>query len=64
MDKIDTYLYTQSQTYRRGTAIPTTLKIYWDDGDTIECRYFPSQRKAKAYAVYNGIQNYKLEPTK
>lgn len=36
-------------------AIPTTLKIYWDDGVTIECRPFPSIRQAKKYAKNNGV---------
>ena len=41
--------------------IKTELKIYWDDGITIECRNFPSIRSAKFYVKRNGIKNYKIE---
>jgi hypothetical protein len=34
------------------------LHIYWDDGVTVECRYFPTKKKAKEYAKSNGIPNY------
>ena len=40
--------------------IRTELKIYWEDGVTIECRYFPSIRQAKQYVKRNGIANYKI----
>lgn len=43
--------------------IATTLKIYWEDDVTVECRYFPSRRKAMLYAKANGIKNYKIEDT-
>ena len=26
------------------------LKYYWDDGVTIECRYFNTKKEAEAYA--------------
>lgn len=41
--------------------IKTTLKIYWDDGITIEQRYFCSIRQTKLYVKRNGIVNYKIE---
>ena len=37
------------------------LKIYWDDGVTIECRYFPTKKEAKKYAEDNGIEDYCIE---
>ena len=40
--------------------IKSELKIYWDDGVTIECRYFQSIRQAKNYVNANGIRNYKI----
>ena len=36
------------------------LKIYWEDGVTIECRYFPSKKDAKKYAKDNGVVNYRI----
>lgn len=41
-------------------AIPSTLKIYWEDGVTIENRYFPSKSAAKEYAIKNGCTNYEI----
>jgi hypothetical protein len=41
--------------------IKTTLKIYWEDGATIEQRYFPSIRSTKQYVKDNGIDNYQIE---
>ena len=38
-----------------------TLHIYWDDGVTIENRYFPSKNAAKSYAKGNGIVNYMID---
>lgn len=34
------------------------LKIYWDDGVTVECRYFLSIEDAKYYAERNGISDF------
>ena len=39
----------------------TTLHIYWEDGMTIELRYFPSERAAKNYVKANGCVNYMIE---
>ena len=36
------------------------LKIYWEDGVTIECRYFSTYRAAKEYAEREGCVNYKI----
>jgi len=38
-----------------------TLKIYWDDDVTVECRDFPTEKKAKQYAKHNGCTNYEIE---
>lgn len=38
----------------------TELNIYWDDGITIETRYYPSERMARKYIKDNGITNYRL----
>lgn len=38
-----------------------TLHIYWDDGITIECRYFPTKKRAKKYCHDNGCINYKID---
>lgn len=38
------------------------LKNYWDDGVTIECRYFPTKKSAKDFAIANGYTNYKIVP--
>ena len=38
-----------------------TLHIYWDDGVTIECRYFPTEDSAKKYVRDNGIVNYLID---
>ena len=40
--------------------IRTELHIYWDDGCTIEVRYFPSIRQAKNYIKINRPNNYKI----
>ena len=40
------------------------LHNYWDDGCTIECRYFNTKKEAKAFAVYNGYTNYKITRNK
>lgn len=42
-------------------AKKSTLKVYWEDGITIECRYFPSISRAKSYVKANGIRDYKIE---
>lgn len=34
------------------------LHIYWDDGVTIESRYFDKRKDAEAYAKTNGYPNY------
>lgn len=31
------------------------LKYYWQDGVTVECRYFASMKDAEAYAKDEGI---------
>ena len=36
------------------------LHLYWDDGVTIECRYFPTKKEAKQYADANGFTNYRV----
>ena len=36
------------------------LHIYWDDGVTIECRYFHHYEDAFQYAKDNGIEHYKI----
>ena len=38
-----------------------TLHHYWDDGVTIECRYFPSKKMAKKFAKDNGYVNYLID---
>lgn len=38
------------------------LKIYWEDGCTIECRYFTSKKKAREYADDNGVVDYVIVP--
>lgn len=38
-----------------------TLHIYWNDGVTIELRYFYTERAAKEYVAENGITNYKID---
>jgi len=37
------------------------LHIYWDDDVTIECRYFPTKKKAEKYAKDNGCSNYLID---
>lgn len=37
------------------------LKIYWDDGVTVECRYFMTVEDAKYYVKRNGICDYEIE---
>jgi hypothetical protein len=41
--------------------IRTELHIEWDDGVTIEVRYFPSIRKTKKYIKQNGVIKYRIE---
>ena len=38
-----------------------TLHNYWDDGVTIECRYFPTKKRAKQFAKDNGYVNYQID---
>lgn len=38
-----------------------TLHIYWDDGVTIECRYFNTKNAAIGYVKNNGITNYIID---
>lgn len=38
-----------------------TLHIYWPDGCTIECRYFPTVIAAENYVKDNGIVDYKID---
>lgn len=42
-------------------GIPCVLKIYWEDGITIEQRYFRSISAAQFYATANGCSNYKID---
>ena len=37
------------------------LKIYCDDGVTVECRYFMTVEDAKYYVKRNGVCNYAIE---
>lgn len=37
------------------------LHIYWDDGITIELRYFPTKSRARQYVKDNGIENYLID---
>ena len=36
------------------------LKNYWDDGVTIECRYFATKKEAEEFARSEGYVNYKI----
>ena len=40
------------------------LKYYWEDGATVECRYFARMKEAKAYAESEGIpeEDYSIVP--
>lgn len=38
------------------------LKIYWDDGITVECRYFITVEDAQYYAERNGVGDYVIVP--
>jgi len=38
------------------------LKIYWDDGITVECRYFMTVEDARDYAERNGVGDYAIVP--
>lgn len=38
------------------------LKIYWDDGITVECRYFMTVEEAQDYAERNDIWDYVIVP--
>lgn len=38
------------------------LKIYWDDGITVECRYFMTVEDAQYYAEHNGVCDYVIVP--
>ena len=42
------------------------LKYYWDDGATIECRYFNTKKEAEAYAEAEGypMESYSIVPNK
>lgn len=40
------------------------LKIYWEDGVTIECRYFPTYEMAERYANSEGCEDYDIVPNK
>ena len=37
------------------------LHIYWNDGVTIECRYFNTKKAAMEYVKHNGITNYLID---
>jgi hypothetical protein len=37
------------------------LKIYWDDGITVEYRYFMTVEDAEYYVKCNGICDYAIE---
>ena len=34
------------------------LKIYWEDGVTVECRYFITEEDAQDYVKQNGVEDY------
>lgn len=36
------------------------LHEYWEDGVTIECRYFLKKKDAEKYVTDNGIKNYRI----
>jgi len=38
------------------------LKNYWEDGCTVECRYFYTKAEAKEYAKNHGFVKYKIVP--
>ena len=38
-----------------------TLHHYWDDGVTIELRYFPTKKTAEKFAKHNGYVNYIID---
>ena len=38
-----------------------TLHNYWQDGVTIELRYFPSEKTAKKFAKDRGYTNYNID---
>jgi len=38
------------------------LRIYWEDGITVECRYFISLKDAQDYVEQNGIKTYIIAP--
>ena len=40
------------------------LKIYWEDGVTIECRYLPTYEMAERYADSEGCEDYDIVPNK
>ena len=40
------------------------LKNYWEDGVTIECRYFPTYQEAEEFAISEGYTNYEIVPNK
>ena len=42
------------------------LKYYWEDGVTIECRYFDTMKEAEAYAEAEGypMESYSIVPNK
>lgn len=40
------------------------LQIFWDDGMTIECRYFPTYEMAERYADSVACEDYDIVPNK
>lgn len=38
-----------------------TLHNYWQDGVTIELRYFPTKKKAENFAKANGYVDYIID---
>lgn len=40
------------------------LKYYWEDGVTVECRYFATMKEAEAYAQSEGYpeEDYAIVP--
>lgn len=42
------------------------LKYYWEDGITVEYRYFDTMKEAEAYAKKEGypIESYSIVPNK
>ena len=58
--KFGTVFDIRSYAYTLNNIMNWELKNYWEDGVTIECRYFPTKKAAKAFAISEGYSNYKI----